>query len=127
MATVKFRKKLGRILLSVQGEGGQLQTSNPPLRALHQGPHIISRQREMLGLHKKELGLSRRKREISEMEFNKLVPGAQLGHGERRLVARGKHQVNMCWQVSKEVDQRLMNGLHFNQMIIIQDNHHLTL
>ena len=99
----------GGVVMSLQGERGQLQAGNPAFGAVFQGGDVRRREVEAHHRVEKSGGFGGGETQVGGAQFGQLAPGAEPGQGERRILAGGDDQVHLRRQVLEQKGEGLVD------------------
>ena len=127
MAAAERRHEPGGVRLSPQRQGGQLQARGPPLGAGRQCRHRRAGQVSADGLAQQRRRLLRGEAQLSSTQLSELPAGPQPRQRQRRVRPARQHQPQPRRQMLGQEQQRPVDRLRVDQVVVIEDQHHLIL
>ncbi len=125
MTPTQCPDKGGGILVPAQGERSQLQSCHPAFGAAPEPHHLFLFKLQPHRLFEKAGGVFLTQTQIIVPDLDDLSARTPSGQCNRGINATGEQQVETGRKMIKQEDERLVDGLLFNHVIIIQDERHL--
>ncbi len=115
------------IRLPPQGQGGQLQSGHPPLGPGRQRRHRRVRQVSTSRFAQQHRRLSHGEPQVGGAQLRQLPAGPQTRQRQRRIGPAGQHQVQSRRQMLNQELNGRVHELAADQVVVVQDQHHLVL
>ncbi len=108
------------VLASLHREGRQLKGGDPPLGTGIEGGQILLTERQVQRALHELGGLSPGEAQVFGSDLQQLPSGTPARQGERGIGPRGDHQVKRRGCMIDQEDQRLVNALVLDQVVVVE-------